>query len=445
MSNSADNAEAAYLPYYVARYKGRTVVIKRDPDYQATIQLIQDSKLSIPPTESHKIVLSASFAFYGNIRAQVSEEMWPDVVKDVKTLEVTLEGNYDSEDTAVRPSRIKNSGVTPKRSSVNQDGSYSITLRTTYRELITLDDISETTTVQGAKSLIETKYGIPTVLQQLVLSDVQLDDDLKLIETEATAGEPVDLVLATRETIIYVLAAQPDRRGITELRDAQVELFVDRQWDYAAFGDSPDLSEHRTQYRSWVVSVLEDSATVNQVSGSEVYCLHWDGSPSYLFSIPESHSEANQSPEWPEPIEAYRSMLAIRFDNSVAVPLSNVEHYVSRVFKSFYIDRTDILSYFLSQLNSKSYSHVAIRFLKQTEYQQCARLSIVDQPSAKVVHIVLLYKSIDPEIVPFWNSAPPHQTSYQDGWREVIDPDKILQKPYPSDPIVVDFTFMEVP
>ncbi|KAG8702172.1 hypothetical protein FRC09_004916 [Ceratobasidium sp. 395] len=88
----------SYPPYYVATYKGRTVAIKRDASYETTIKIIQRTIHKLRSTSPHDICLSTTLPEYGDTLVQISEEMWPDVVGLVKSVEVTLEEMSDAGD-----------------------------------------------------------------------------------------------------------------------------------------------------------------------------------------------------------------------------------------------------------------------------------------------------------------------------------------------------------
>ncbi|KAG8721889.1 hypothetical protein FRC08_009146 [Ceratobasidium sp. 394] len=93
MSNNQTHPGTSNLPYYVATYKSRSVAIKRDPDYQTTIQLVQKSIPKLHPANVQDIFISTTLTNYGDALVQVSEEIWPDIVGDVKTVEITLESD----------------------------------------------------------------------------------------------------------------------------------------------------------------------------------------------------------------------------------------------------------------------------------------------------------------------------------------------------------------
>ncbi|KAG8733328.1 hypothetical protein FRC12_018923 [Ceratobasidium sp. 428] len=100
MSNNLLHPDTSNLPYYVATYKGRSVAIKRDPDYQNTIKLVQKSVPKLRSVDGRDVFLSTTLENYGGALVQISEEIWPDIVDQVKVVEVVLEGGDELVDSA---------------------------------------------------------------------------------------------------------------------------------------------------------------------------------------------------------------------------------------------------------------------------------------------------------------------------------------------------------
>ncbi|KAG9122072.1 hypothetical protein FRC07_001692, partial [Ceratobasidium sp. 392] len=97
MSNNLLHPDTSNLPYHVATYKGRSVAIKRDSDHQSTIKLVQKSIPKLRKAEAHDIFLSTALESYGGALVQISEEIWPDIVSHVKTVEIALEGEDETD------------------------------------------------------------------------------------------------------------------------------------------------------------------------------------------------------------------------------------------------------------------------------------------------------------------------------------------------------------
>ncbi|QRV96102.1 ubiquitin family protein [Ceratobasidium sp. AG-Ba] len=305
-------------------------------------------------------------------------------------------------------------------------------LRTTYRDLISFGVASESTKIKDVKSTIQTKHGIPIALQRLSICGVDLDDDLKLKQIGTAKGTTMDLALYTRKSTLYLLPPYKEylENCCTVYRpvprkNIHLNLFVNRKWELSASNEQHDLSEDWIQSNSWVVDVSNEATVLDYSSGCEVFWLRWDGSPSTQPPPPIVQPPSDHTAQLSHTAETYRLMLALKYNNSVAVPFKEAEGYIRKVFESLGVDRRQLLSCDL--LNLKPSSYLAIRFLSQTEYQKTARLSIPSIPEAQVIHVVLLYKSLDPESVLLWNSAPPHQADYGEAWQNVMDPEKILR------------------
>ncbi|QRW10429.1 ubiquitin family protein [Ceratobasidium sp. AG-Ba] len=304
--------------------------------------------------------------------------------------------------------------------SVNQLDADSIILRTTYRDLISLDIDSNSTQIKDVKRTIQSKHGVPVALQHLSIAGVDLDNDLRLKQVTIAKGTPMDLGLYTRKSAIYLLPTYErytDNRGCGSHRpfpckNLHLNLFVNRKWELSACNEQHDLSGDCVQSNSWVVDVASEVTVLDHGSGCEVSWLRWDGSPSNQFPPPNMQPLDDYTAQLSHTAESYRLMFILKYNNSVAVPFKEVESYIRKVFESLNVNRRELLSYFLAQLNLKPCSYLAIRFLSQNEYQKAAKLSIPSLPEAQIIHVVLLYKSLDPESVPLWNSAPPHQADY---------------------------------
>ncbi|KAG9120685.1 hypothetical protein FRC07_003719 [Ceratobasidium sp. 392] len=89
MSNNLPGSDKSDLPYFVATYKGRAVAIKRDASYEATIKLVQKSIPKLRSIDTQDIFISTTLADYGDALIQISEDIWPEIVHSIKTVEIT--------------------------------------------------------------------------------------------------------------------------------------------------------------------------------------------------------------------------------------------------------------------------------------------------------------------------------------------------------------------
>ncbi|QRV81669.1 hypothetical protein RhiJN_09684 [Ceratobasidium sp. AG-Ba] len=113
MSNNVNSPAPTALPYYLARYRGRIVALERDSDYQGTIKRIQKSIAKLRSADTQDVIIFTTFADYDNVLAQVSEDIWPKISDSVKTIEIALEGDTDSEDGVLRPTKNTRLNFTP--------------------------------------------------------------------------------------------------------------------------------------------------------------------------------------------------------------------------------------------------------------------------------------------------------------------------------------------
>ncbi|QRV97968.1 hypothetical protein RhiJN_25987 [Ceratobasidium sp. AG-Ba] len=303
MSNNANPSGQAQLPYYVAKYKGRSVAIKRDSDYQATIKLMQKSIAKLRSAGPQDIIISTELADYGDAVVQISEEIWPDVVDNVKIVEVALEDLTDSGSSIPVLAQTDTAGIAHLNpgaevgsvdpnlnpidscvrdfvnSSSKPGGPIPITLRTIFHELITLGDFSLSAT------LIE-------------LSGTRLDDSFKL------------------ESQSYVYSML----GNLPLVDCFQSVYFALNTPSAIPAFEPDL-ESKKYWVYW------DGMTLTQASG-----LSSEALPVMFSNLSDT-------------VESYRLAQSLTFHNSATVPLDDVENYVSSIFKSLRLPQADMLRY----------------------------------------------------------------------------------------------------
>ncbi|QRV96108.1 ubiquitin family protein [Ceratobasidium sp. AG-Ba] len=301
MSNNANPPASANLPYYVAKYKGRTVAIKRDSDYQTTIKLMQKSIAKLRSADPQDIIISTALADYGDAVVQISEEIWPDVVDDVKVVEVSLEEATDSKSATTGLAETGTIAFTPRNSgteassivtNLNPSHAYapassnfvessykpgsrlSITIRTNFQDSITLDNLPMPLTAKNIKNLLQRKYNLPAELQQFKLAGVQLNDNFRIDHSSVTRGDPLDLALSTRRSIIYLIGGS----NSNQLYQVIVQITVNRKWELAAL--FPHASVPLADY------IQSVSCNLNNYSSSSAFdpefeakrnWFYWDG------------------------------------------------------------------------------------------------------------------------------------------------------------------------
>ncbi|QRV96110.1 polyubiquitin-C [Ceratobasidium sp. AG-Ba] len=487
MSNNVNPPGSTPLPYYVASYQGRTVAIKRDPDYQATIKLVQKSIAKLRSVDSQDIIISTTLADYGNAVVQISEEIWPDVVGGVKIVEIAVEPSTPLESPA--PSQVETRTISftprdaepvtaitaaptldesesiasleyikPSDSSAGLGETANVTLRVASQDLVNLDGLSPSANFRDVKNLIEQKYGIPVALQVLETSGSRHADSLKLEQSDARNGVPLDLVLQTRKSIFYILPSYTYQNRsntsyghfgsyetcyrLNHLRNVTLQVSVNRKWDLAALGHyGCNSSADLTQSTSWIIDVSTEN-TLSDPSTKLIFpWIYWDGSSSacVMSSVPDKAEEKTMQEDCTT--EFYESMQTMTPNNSVAVPVKEIEGYISGVLKSSVMSRSNILRPLLLHINLQPCSHVAIRFLPQAEYRKAAAISILECPDANVHHLVLLYKRLDAKAASIWDYIPPFYGDQVATWESIINLPAEVNR---SQVAVVDFTFLEI-
>ncbi|KAG8739558.1 hypothetical protein FRC10_005447 [Ceratobasidium sp. 414] len=309
MSNNLASADPSSLPYYVATYKGRSVAIKRDTKYETTIKLVQKSIPKLRTADIQDIFISTTLSDYGGALVQLSEEIWPDVVSHVKTVEITLEGDDDtaSEPINMRPgsvtwtARPENAGTAtattnqnvqdlptpiasrqpfsdPANTSTDPQHSVSITIRTPSHTLLDLDDLPASTKIGDVKSLIEHKHGMPATLQRLNLLGNPLDDSATLAQSDITFPTIADLTIIARQCMIYLHPGTNQHNQFLSYQNVGVKFSLNRAWELAALHRSAEiLSKDYTQSVSWTVDVATDGVLTEHGSGTKLSYLFWDG------------------------------------------------------------------------------------------------------------------------------------------------------------------------
>ncbi|KAG8736158.1 hypothetical protein FRC10_009642 [Ceratobasidium sp. 414] len=295
MANNQAHPDSSNLPYYVATYKGRSVAIKRDADYQNTIKLVQKSIPKLRPADTQDIFMSTTLVNYGDALVQISEEIWPDVVGDVKSVEITLEnddraasdfadvgtGNQNEDAAAaVQDTHAEASSPRATDESVNpltpSRDSFSISLRTVSEQRLELEDVSPSSKIRDIKSLIETRYHIPAALLKLELLGERLKDVKTLDQSCIAEWTTVDAALEARQCMIHVFRGQD---GQTEPpKNIEVHLSYNRAWELAMRRPTPEVPpEDFIQTASWNLDITKNGMVLDHSSNAERKYLFWDG------------------------------------------------------------------------------------------------------------------------------------------------------------------------
>ncbi|KAG9122325.1 hypothetical protein FRC07_001360 [Ceratobasidium sp. 392] len=350
MSDHRINPSSSSPTYLIMKYRDRSVAIKRDPDYQ------------------------------------ISESVWPDIISEVKSVEITLDGDdiapptttgagngstsqtaKDRVEVAPADNTIRaiavneqapwfssrphplSSRLTPQQSfsNLSKDSmihtrkTCSVTLRTPSLKLVKFKGLHSSTTIRDVKFLIETRYGVPAALQKLCLFNIlprYLGDSNTLTQCHVASSKIVDVLVQARKSMIYLLpGGSQSSRGLS-YSNVEVQVSLNRSWELANLRPATEgeLGDY-FQSASWVVDVSGDGILLERGSKAELTYLFWDGMTSPVQTSPSLAPSRSLNHLANTPLSRDWLRLAPLLDprNSVAVPRVDVETYVSDVFYEF--------------------------------------------------------------------------------------------------------------
>ncbi|KAG8718803.1 hypothetical protein FRC09_012088 [Ceratobasidium sp. 395] len=452
MSNNLLHPDTTNLPYYVATYKGRSVAIKRDPDYQNTIKLVQKSIPKLRSVDGRDVFLSAALENYGGALVQISEEIWPDIVDQVKVVEVVLEGDDEPADSAgVGASRVAwaprdgstSASILPAyqaqdvltEDTLRPDGSspvdrldgsssgFPITICTTSQKILKLDGFCSSSRVEQIMSLLEAEYGVPAILQRLELRGKRLERTKTLEQSGITKWTTVDLFLNARQCMIFIY---PDPQSInTNARCAheniEVQYSINRAWELSTlFPSGGEPYGDYIQEATWNVDVRANRTLFDRGAQTEITSIFWDGiSKSHQPTAPDlslSQSRLVESPLITTPL--------LDPSNSVVVPVNEVNEYIS--YLSHYLRfNFGMLSNtsFMAQVEENGHPYFALRILSQAGCKTMA--SLATTPEARdILSVVVLYKGLSKSAARAWDVSFPQYGGIASAnfWIESLQP-----------------------
>ncbi|KAG8723977.1 hypothetical protein FRC09_000874 [Ceratobasidium sp. 395] len=362
MSNNLTRPDAPAAPYYVAKYENRVVAIKRDESYevfeqahgdqqqvtrffhlQATIRLIQKSIPHLRSANIQDIFLLTTLPEYGDALVQIGENIWPDLIERVKSVEVRLEepdhvdlkgGMGSKDDTANSDTQDTQEQVEPAQTSddiafATTDSSDPISIKVLSASLTPLifNDCNISTTTGDLASYIETKYGIPAALQTIEYRGKPLGGGATLDQSGITNGSTLGLGLNTRQTMIYFCPYRSTR----PIKGIAFEIELNRSWELIALKLStafPPIDYIQTQ--TWHIDITEESMIHDHHSEQTRRYLLWDG----ILDQPSLTDSATPSPDnadrWSQLGTVYFTT-AVLPNNSVAVLVDSAADYISSV------------------------------------------------------------------------------------------------------------------
>ncbi|KAG8794033.1 hypothetical protein FRC12_000745 [Ceratobasidium sp. 428] len=440
MSNNQNHhPNAAILPYFVATFEDYAVTIKRDTEYNTVIKYIQKSIPTLRSVNAQNIRISTTLAEYGDTLIRISEETWPDLVDSVKNAKIILDRPAETSDLSsnfcvgetkcLGPSSSRKliaSTITATNQAAQEaapdlarkgpSDRFSIVMKTRSCSHFELDNTHRLSSIRSLKAQIEYESGTPAALQRLDLLGNTLDDVWTLEQAGITQKTTLDLVLSTRKSVVYCFAPHHGTQEQFTLSNVEVKCGSDRAWELVALasGGGSDRS-HYSQSRRWKVDVAHDGAIWNRTSQTDFECLFWDGAPKP--SVPHVTTQFKDlchSRDW------IKSITAIEPQNSALVPLRHIESYISSVLLTIGFSLcSKFLRLFMPYLQSKSWKHVAVRFLSQADTEKSSILEI-NPPPTKRTRITMLYKGLSNMDELVWGTSRIGLDNNPEVWKDII-------------------------
>ncbi|KAG9075779.1 hypothetical protein FRC06_009891, partial [Ceratobasidium sp. 370] len=322
-----------------------------------TIEIVQKSIPKLRSADTQDIFISTALSDYGGALVQISEEIWPDVVSRVKTVEITLEGDGDTISDAanvragnvVWTARSENTTIMTAASGPNVQASVasddlpidphdslSITVRTPSQTLLELNDLRPSLNIKDVKHLIEATYGMPAALQRLDLLGKPLGDSMALSQFKGTPLPIVDLIVNARQSMICLFPGRGRNGRYPSYENIDIRLSLNRAWELAALRRSTEgLPKDHDQSVSWNIDVAQNGVLTEHGSQTKLTYLFWDGlTQNTQPATPAPHPSPSQSPELSPIGCSPPSGPLLDPRNSVAVPIGEVYSYMLSLFSN---------------------------------------------------------------------------------------------------------------
>ncbi|QRV81678.1 ubiquitin family protein [Ceratobasidium sp. AG-Ba] len=188
------------LPFFAAQHEKRTIAIRRNSNYDATIDYIKKVFPALTGTPASRITISAVFQECGDLLVEINRDLWPDIVSRLSVVHISVDEEQAPELVSA-PRKLTeelNNLVISRPIDIEiQVGSKTYPL--------TLPDNA---TVRHLKNIIETQ--VPLQTNRLISSTPGfsfLDDDKTLQDYGVKAGFLITIIANIR---IHV--ANPRRR-----------------------------------------------------------------------------------------------------------------------------------------------------------------------------------------------------------------------------------------
>ncbi|KAG8749553.1 hypothetical protein FRC12_013365 [Ceratobasidium sp. 428] len=413
-----------------------------------TIKLVQKSIPKLRSTDLQDIFLFTILEHYGGALVQISEEMWPDIVDYVKTVEVNLESDDDGGGGgASRPINIDTGHVAwaPQGSSTvvgtiaptqedentahamdvsdHSSDTFSVTVRTASYVHLELGDLRLSSKIGQIKSLIAEKYGVPAALQVLQLFGGRLKDTKTLAQSGVTVWTILDLALHIRQSRIFIFPDYSSHgQGIEDYGNIEVRYSLNRAWEVSAlFPEKKKFLQDHNQTMIWNVSLANSTTLFDHELNGGVDNLFWDGI-SKPFTVNPAGSD-NESVLGSPPPSSPVSTPLISPMNSSAVPFDRLESYISAILSTIglkqytprlgyvaptiveltkHADHLGAFRSILPHLKTKNFEYLALRFIVQDE--RFGLISITP-PTNKINRVLMVYKGLNASAAAVWNTC----------------------------------------
>ncbi|KAG8704332.1 hypothetical protein FRC09_003614 [Ceratobasidium sp. 395] len=192
------------LPFFGVTYKKRTIAIRRDPDYNATIRSITKAFPALAKTPASRLIISASFSEYDGISMEIGRDLWMDVLPRLKVVGISIVeelAEEENEEQREPPVDLNNLAISHAINIEVQSGlkTYPLTL-------------PGDSTVRYMKSLIQKEIPLQTTR---LLSSTQgfsvLDDNRTLRDYNIKAQSLVTVLTNIR---VYVTTSRRNKMPI---------------------------------------------------------------------------------------------------------------------------------------------------------------------------------------------------------------------------------------
>ncbi|KAI0310352.1 hypothetical protein OF83DRAFT_1178647 [Amylostereum chailletii] len=256
----------------IVAWNNRTVAVVRYDAYDDQIEAVRRAR-GFQALGGRPFHLEASLPGYGAEAHEISEDLWPHVVRTLRTVTLALDENTPN---ALDPSAIAGQPDSPhvsdsrtSRSSGGRIFMRSVSGKTTDIEI----DSFETTTVNDLKVLYQARENLPIWHQVFIFNTLRLENDRTLhdydIRNESTIW--VTVRLSPGKPVIYLFPPHL-------IVDASVVLGLTPSWSFSAVYPkardvSPDNGLHAIE---WTVDARADGVLVDKASGSELSYLFWE-------------------------------------------------------------------------------------------------------------------------------------------------------------------------